>query len=190
MQPILIVGAGFAGAVHARKLAEAGYTVQVIDQRPHMARNTYDYTDANGIRVHAYGPHLFHTKNRPVADRIRQFGAFVPYTHKVCARLASGQTVPLPINLDTVNAVFGTHHQTADEVQAHLRAVSLPIPDPANAAEHLYANIGRELTDLFFRPYTKKCGRWNSKKCPPRSSNASRFALTARTPISLMMTSK
>jgi UDP-galactopyranose mutase len=156
MQPVLIVGAGFAGAVHARKLAEAGYVVHVIDQRPHIAGNAYDYTDANGIRVHAYGPHLFHTKNRAVADWIRQFGVFVPYTHKVRARLASGQAVPLPINLDTVNAVFGTRYQSAEAVQAHLRSVSLPIANPANAAEHLYANIGRELTDLFFRPYTKK----------------------------------
>ncbi len=156
MKPVLIVGAGFAGAVHARKLADAGYIVHVIDQRAHIAGNAYDYTDDNGIRIHAYGPHLFHTKNKMVIQWIRQYGEFVPYTHKVRARLPSGVLVPLPINLDTVNAVFGTSFETAEEVQAHLKSVSLPIADPANAAEHLYANIGRELTDLFFRPYTKK----------------------------------
>lgn len=156
MKRILIVGAGFAGAVHARRLAEAGYGVHVIDQRPHIGGNAYDYTDANGIRVHAYGPHLFHTKNRSVIDWISRFGVFTPYTHKVRARLVSGQCVPLPINLDTVNAVFGTRFETASEVEAHLRSVSLPIGNPSNAAEHLYANIGRQLTDLFFRPYTKK----------------------------------
>jgi len=156
LKPVLIVGAGFAGAVHARKLADAGYTVHVIDQRAHIAGNAYDYTDDNGIRIHAYGPHLFHTKNKMVIQWIRQYGEFVPYTHKVRARLPSGVLVPLPINLDTVNAVFGTSFETAEEVQAHLKSVSLPIADPANAAEHLYANIGRELTDLFFRPYTKK----------------------------------
>jgi UDP-galactopyranose mutase len=156
LKPVLIVGAGFAGAVHARKLADAGYIVHVIDQRAHIAGNAYDYTDDNGIRIHAYGPHLFHTKNKMVIQWIRQYGEFVPYTHKVRARLPSGVLVPLPINLDTVNAVFGTSFETAEEVQAHLKSVSLPIADPANAAEHLYANIGRELTDLFFRPYTKK----------------------------------
>jgi len=68
------------------------------------------------MRVHAYGPNLFHTKNRAVATWIGQFGAFVPYTHKVRARLASGQAVPLPINLDTVNAVLGTSYETAEQV--------------------------------------------------------------------------
>jgi UDP-galactopyranose mutase len=156
MKRILIVGAGFAGAVHARVLAEAGYGVHVIDQRPHIAGNAYDYIDENGIRVHAYGPHLFHTKSQKVIDWIRQYGEFVPYVHKVRAKLPSGVPVPLPINLDTVNAVFGTVFETAEQVQAHLNSVSLPIAEPVNAAEHLYANIGRELTDLFFRPYTKK----------------------------------
>ncbi|HQT47594.1 MAG TPA: UDP-galactopyranose mutase, partial [Acidocella sp.] len=153
---ILVVGAGFSGAVHARVLAQAGHRVRVIDQRGHIAGNAYDHVDANGIRVHAYGPHLFHSKNQKVIDWISQFGAFVPYVHKVRARLPSGVAVPLPINLDTVNAVFGTAYESAEQVRAHLASVSLPIAEPGNAAEHLYANIGRELTDLFFRPYTKK----------------------------------
>lgn len=156
MKSILIVGAGFAGAVHARCLAEAGYRVQVIDQRPHIAGNVYDYVDENGMRVHAYGPHLFHTKNTEVADWIRQFGVFVPYTHKVRAQLPDGQFAPMPINLDTVNMVFGTDFTDAAQVAAHLARVALPIAEPANAAEHLYSKIGRDLTDLFFRPYTKK----------------------------------
>ncbi len=156
MKQILIVGAGFAGAVHARTLAEAGYQVHVIDQRNHIAGNAYDYTDDNGIRLHAYGPHLFHTKMPRVIAWIKQFGEFVPYTHKVRARLPSGEPVPLPINLDTVNAVFATNYETAEQVHEHLKSVSLPIENPANAAEHLYANIGKTLTDLFFRPYTKK----------------------------------
>jgi UDP-galactopyranose mutase len=156
MKPILVVGAGFAGAVHARELAEAGFQVHVIDQRRHIGGNAYDYRDANGIRVHAYGPHLFHTKNLKVIDWIKKFGEFVAYEHKVRALLPSGKKVPLPINLDTVNAVFGTAYETAEQVRAHLQAVALPIAEPANAAEYLYANIGRELTDLFFRPYTKK----------------------------------
>lgn len=153
---ILIVGAGFAGAVHARVLAEAGYRVHVIDKRPHIAGNAYDYTDANGIRVHAYGPHLFHSKNRNIVDWVSRFGVFIPYVHKVRALLPGGAYAPLPVNLDTVNAVFGTGFETAAQVRAHLATLALPIVEPANAAEHLLANIGAALTDLFFRPYTKK----------------------------------
>ena len=153
---IVIVGAGFSGAVHARTLAEAGYHVTVVDKRPHIAGNAFDSVDANGIRVHAYGPHLFHTKNTRVLDWIRRFGIFVPYTHKVRAALSDGRHVPLPVNLDTINAVHGTRFTTGAEVETYLAGISLPIPDPANAAEYLYSKIGRELTDLFFRPYTKK----------------------------------
>lgn len=153
---VLVVGAGFAGAVHARELAEAGYRVEVIDRRPHIGGNAYDETDANGVRVHRYGPHLFHTRLDHVARWVERFGRFVPYRHKVRARLADGRHVPLPVNLDTVNAVFGTNFMTQAEVEAHLARIAEPIAQPRNAAEHLYARIGRELTDLFFRPYTKK----------------------------------
>jgi UDP-galactopyranose mutase len=152
----LIVGAGFAGAVYARVLAEAGHHISVIEKRAHIGGNAFDQVDANGIRVHIYGPHLFHTKIRRVLDWISRFGDFVPYTHKVRALLPTGQLAPLPINLDTVNLVFGSQLKTAPEVEAHLARVALPIANPRNAAEYLYSKIGRDLTDLFFRPYTKK----------------------------------
>lgn len=153
---VLVVGAGFSGAVYARVLAEAGHEVRVIDKRPHLGGNAYDFTDENGVRVHAYGPHLFHTKSSHVLDWLRPFGRFLPYTHKVRARLHDGRLVPLPINLDTVNEVFGTAYETPVQVSEHLARIALPIAEPRNAAEHLYAKIGQELTDLFFRPYTKK----------------------------------
>lgn len=153
---ILVVGAGFAGAVHARELAEAGHSVTVIDKRHHIGGNAYDKVDKNGIRVHEYGPHLFHTNNKNVVSWIRRFGKFTQYTHKVRAKLQSRNFVPLPINLDTVNAVFKKNFLTEIEVKNHLKAIAIPISDPQNAAEYLYSTIGRDLTDLFFRPYTKK----------------------------------
>ena len=153
---VLIVGAGFSGAVYARTLAESGRQVDVIDKRSHIGGNAYDFIDDNGVRVHAYGPHLFHTKSQRVIDWISRFGKFVPYSHRVRALLPNGALAPLPINLDTVNLVFGTSYETAEEVDRHLAHIALPIEWPSNAAEYLYANIGRELTDLFFRPYTKK----------------------------------
>ena len=153
---ILVVGAGFSGAVYARELAEAGYQVRVIDQRAHIGGNAWDYVDAAGVRVHAYGPHLFHSKSRRVIDWITRFGRFVPFEHRVRAKLPDGRLAPLPINLETINLVFGTRFERAEEVRGHLARVAERIAVPANAAEYLYGQIGRELTDLFFRPYTRK----------------------------------
>ena len=155
-RPVLVVGAGLAGAVHARTLAEAGLRVTVIDSRPHVAGNAYDEVNADGVRVHRYGPHLFHTANAAVLDWVRRFAAWVPYTHRVRAVLPSGALAPLPINLDTMNLVFGTALADERQARAHLARVALPIPRPANAAEYLAARIGTELRDLFFRPYTAK----------------------------------
>ena len=150
------MGAGFAGAVHARELAEAGYAVDVIDKRDHIAGNCYDYVHETGVRVHRYGPHLFHTSNMRVVDWLSQFTDWLPYSHKVKARLPDGRCVPMPVNLDTVNAVFGTHIETPEEMARALAARAVPRHPILSAEDHLYANIGPELTDLFFRPYTKK----------------------------------
>lgn len=155
MRHILVVGAGLSGAVYARSLADAGYRVTVIDRRPHLAGNLYDRTDANGVRVHVYGPHLFHTKIARAAAWFRRFGTFVPYLHKVRARLPDGRAVPLPINIETLNTVFDAAIASREEAEAFLARLACPIERPANAAEHLQSRIGQRLTDLFFRPYTK-----------------------------------
>jgi UDP-galactopyranose mutase len=156
MSGILIVGAGFAGATYARTLAEAGYTVDVIDRRDHIAGNAADRVDANGVRVHRYGPHLFHTNATPVFDWLRCFGAWTPYLHRVRAILPGGGFAPLPVNLDTINAVFDVTLRTEAEAACFLHRVAVPIAEPRNAAEHLRSRIGDVLTDLFFRPYTRK----------------------------------
>ena len=102
---ILVVGAGFAGSVVARFLAEAGYQIKVIDIRNHIAGNAYDYTNEHGIRVHKYGPHLFHTNNQKVYDWLNQFGKWVPYKHKVKAILNNGTYATLPVNRETKEIV-------------------------------------------------------------------------------------
>ena len=108
MKGILVVGAGLAGATYARELAEAGYRVEVIDRRPHIAGNAFDMVDETGVRRHVYGPHLFHTSSERVMTWLRRFAEFVPYEHRVSAWLpAIGCGVPLPVNRTTVNAVFG-----------------------------------------------------------------------------------
>lgn len=151
-----MVGAGFAGAVHARVLAEAGYSVQVIDKRPHIAGNAYDEVNENGLRVHRYGPHLFHTNNERVVEWLRQFATFLPYAHKVQALIPGDRFVPLPVNRRTIETVFDTSLADEAAVRAFLARQAIPNEAPANAADYLNAQIGRTLTDLFFRPYTKK----------------------------------
>ena len=105
MSKILVVGAGFSGAVIARTLADAGHFVTVIDKRDHIGGNCYDYENEHGIRIHKYGPHIFHTNNKDVVDWVSQFGEWVPYQHKVKAILKDGRYVTLPVNKETKEIV-------------------------------------------------------------------------------------
>jgi UDP-galactopyranose mutase len=159
MTRILVVGCGFAGATFARELAAAGWAVDIIDQRNHIGGNAFDEVDENGIRVHRYGPHLFDTSNKRVMDWLTRFGEFVPYAHRVQALLPDGRCVGLPVNRKTINDVYGLSLTDTDSVQRFLESQAANIAEPANAAEYLAVHIGFELTDLFFRPYTKKM--WN-----------------------------
>lgn len=102
---ILIIGAGFSGSVIARQLAEANHTVVVIDKRCHIGGNAYDSTNKHGIRVHKYGPHLFHTKNEEVWNWLGRFTTWIPYQHKVKALLDDGRYVTLPVNKETSEIV-------------------------------------------------------------------------------------
>lgn len=102
---ILIVGAGLTGSTVARELAEAGHEIDIIDKRDHVAGNAYDYMDDTGIRIHKYGPHLFHTNNKRVWDYLSRFTNFVYYRHKAKAQLADGSYVPFPVNETTIEKV-------------------------------------------------------------------------------------
>lgn len=103
---ILVVGAGFSGATIARFLAEfGGCDVDVIDRRDHIAGNAYDYENHLGIRVHKYGPHLFHTNNEKVLDFLLPFSEWTRYEHKVKAQLEDGRYVTLPVNRETKEIV-------------------------------------------------------------------------------------
>ena len=103
---ILVVGAGLSGAVVSRQLAETGCEVTVIDKRDHIAGNAFDYTNEHGIRVHKYGPHLFHTSNNAVIEFLSNFTEWLPYKHKVKAMLSDGRLVTLPVNKET-EAIVG-----------------------------------------------------------------------------------
>jgi len=102
---ILIVGAGFSGAVIARELAEAGFEILLIDKRDHSGGNAFDYQNEHGIRVHKYGPHIFHTNSKNVYTWLSRFTEWVPYNHKVKALLNDGRFVTLPVNKETSKIV-------------------------------------------------------------------------------------
>ena len=117
--PIVIVGAGFSGAVVARQLAEAGIASHVIDQRTHVGGNAHTERNADGVMVHVYGPHIFHTAHEDVWEYINRFGEMVPYNHRVKATYA-GRVYSLPVNLLTINQFFGRTLSPA-EAEAFIR---------------------------------------------------------------------
>lgn len=172
---VLVVGAGFAGATHARELAESGFAVDVIDARDHIGGNAFDCIDATGIRLHKYGPHLFHTNNEEVIKWLQRFGRWQEYQHRVRAVLPDGRTVPLPINLDSLSIFANKTLHNEDEAVAFIESQRVRIEHPGNAAEYLYSKLGVEITDSLFRPYSEKM--WDLKLEQLASSVVQRVAI-------------
>ncbi|MDQ4045640.1 MAG: UDP-galactopyranose mutase [Chloroflexota bacterium] len=155
MLDYLIVGAGFAGSVLAERLAsQMGARVLVVDKRPHIGGNAFDHYDDAGILVHRYGPHIFHCNSSDIFDYLSQFTEWRPYQHRVLASV-EGQLVPIPINLDTVNQLFGLHLSSA-EMPAWLASVDEPRHPVVTAEDAVVSKVGRDLYHKFFRGYTRK----------------------------------
>lgn len=150
----VVVGAGFSGAVVARELADRGCEVVVVDRRDHVGGNAHDRMDANGVLVHPYGPHIFHTNSQRIFGYLSRFTAWRPYEHRVLASV-DGQLVPLPINIDTVNRLYGLSLDE-DSIQAYFDRVREP-REPIRTSEDVVVNaVGRDLYEKFFRGYTRK----------------------------------
>lgn len=151
----LIVGAGYAGSILAERLARGwGKQVLLVDRRPHIAGNAYDHYDDAGVLVHKYGPHIFHTNSREVFDYLSRFTAWRQYQHRVLASV-DGQLVPIPINLDTINHLYGLN-LTSFEMDKFL-ADRAEKKEPVRTSEDVVVNkVGRELYEKFFRGYTRK----------------------------------
>jgi UDP-galactopyranose mutase len=151
----LVVGAGFAGSVMAERLAsQLGQRVLVVDRRPHIGGNAYDHYDDAGILVHRYGPHIFHTNSREVFDYLSRFTEWRPYEHRVLASV-DGLLVPLPINLDTINALYNLD-LAAGELEAWLAERAEPRDRIETAEDAVISKVGRDLYLKFFRNYTRK----------------------------------
>jgi UDP-galactopyranose mutase len=151
----LIVGAGFAGSVLAERLAtQANKKVLIIDKREHIAGNAYDYYNNDGILIHKYGPHIFHTNSKEVFEYLGQFTPWRPYEHKVLASV-DGQLVPIPINLNTINALYGLNLCSAD-VENFFAERAEKIDRVKTSEDVVVGKVGRELYEKFFRGYTRK----------------------------------
>lgn len=151
----LIVGAGFAGSVLAERLAsQAGKKVLIIDTRSHIGGNAYDHYNEAGILVHKYGPHIFHTNSRDVFEYLSHFTDWRSYEHRVLASV-DGQLVPIPINLDTVNKLYGLN-LTSFQLEEFFASVAEPRDYIRTSEDVVVSKVGRELYEKFFRNYTRK----------------------------------
>jgi UDP-galactopyranose mutase len=151
----LIVGAGFAGSVLAERLAaERGDRVLIIDRRPHIGGNAYDEHDAAGVLMHRYGPHIFHTNSQAIFDYLSRFTDWRFYEHRVLA-VVDGQQLPIPINLDTINRLYGLS-LTSGELESWFAARAEPVAEIRTSEDVVVSRVGRELYEKFFRGYTRK----------------------------------
>jgi UDP-galactopyranose mutase len=151
----LIVGAGFAGSVLAERLAsQLGHKVLVIDKRLHIGGNAYDCHDASGVLIHQYGPHIFHTNSEMIFDHLSQFTPWRPYEHRVLASV-DDQFLPIPINLDTVNKLYGLS-LTSEELEAFFAERAELVEQIRTSEDVVVSRVGRDLYEKFFRGYTRK----------------------------------
>ena len=151
----LIVGAGFGGSVLAERLAsQADKKVLVVDKRPHIGGNAFDYYNEAGILIHKYGPHIFHTNSREVFEHLSMFTEWRQYEHRVLASV-DGRLVPMPINLDTINQLYGMD-LTSKDVDGFFAEMAEPVEHCVTSEDVVVSKVGRELYEKFFRNYTRK----------------------------------
>ncbi len=170
----LIVGAGFAGCVLAERLAsQLNKRILLIDKRRHIAGNAYDSYNEEGILVHNYGPHIFHTNSLSIFEYLSQFTQWRPYQHRVLTSV-DGKLLPVPINLDTINTLYGLN-LNAFQLEEFFKSVAEPREQIRTSEDVVISQVGRDLYEKFFRNYTRK--QW---ELDPSELDAS---VTARVPI-------
>ncbi|MGH9626907.1 MAG: UDP-galactopyranose mutase [Bryobacteraceae bacterium] len=170
----LVVGAGFAGSVVAERLARRfNKRVLICDRRPHIGGNAYDHYNEHGLLVHKYGPHIFHTNSADVFEYLSQFTAWRQYEHRVLASVDE-KLVPIPINLDTVNRIYGLD-LTSNELEAFFAARAEKKEQVRTSEDVVVSRVGRDLYEKMFRGYTRK--QWG---LDPSQLDAS---VTSRIPV-------
>jgi len=165
---IVIVGAGLSGAVIGRELAEAGYQVEIVDARDHIAGNCHTERDREtGVMVHIYGPHIFHTDDAEVWSYVNNFQTFLPYKNRV-KTTSQGQVYSLPVNLHTINQFFGKTFRPEEARDFIEEQADKTIADPQTFEEQALRFVGQDLYEAFFKGYTQK--QWG---CSPTDLPAS-----------------
>lgn len=150
----LVVGAGLFGAVFAHEAVKAGKTILVVDKRPHIAGNVYT-EDVEGIHVHKYGAHIFHTNNRTVWNYVNQFAEFNRFTNSPVANY-HGELYSLPFNMYTFNKMWGvvTPEEAAAKIEEQRKAAG--ITNPQNLEEQAISLVGTDIYEKLIKGYTEK----------------------------------
>jgi len=170
---VLIVGAGFSGSVVAERLASSGKRVLLIDQRDHIAGNAFDEYDSQGVLIHRYGPHIFHTNSSRIFNYLSQFTSWREYEHRVLAKVGN-KLLPIPINQITINNLYGLE---LDEkgVEDFLNEVREPMEKVLTSEDVVLNSVGKDLCEKFFRGYTRK--QWGKDLSELSASVAARIPI-------------
>ncbi len=153
---VVVVGAGFSGATLAERFATVlGKKVLVLEKRDHIGGNCYDYLNEEGVLVARYGAHIFHTVDERVWRYVNGFSGFITYVHKVLS-CVQGSLVPVPVNITTVNALFGLSLSTPEQMREWLAANVVVKKEIRNSQDAALARVGPRLYELMFRNYTRK----------------------------------
>ncbi|MEG0548510.1 MAG: UDP-galactopyranose mutase [Coprobacillus sp.] len=174
---VVIVGAGFAGSVVARKLAEQGKKVKIIEKRNHIGGNCYDEYNEHGILIHKYGPHIFHTNNKEVYDFLSEYTKWYDYQHEVVARVYD-KIIPVPFNLNTLMIVFGEekgNELKKELIEAYGENARVPILELQKSTSKGIREVADYVYQNIFLKYTMK--QWGQK---PEEVDQS---VTARVPV-------
>ncbi|MDA3832578.1 MAG: UDP-galactopyranose mutase [Spirochaetales bacterium] len=168
MYDYIVVGAGLAGAVSARVLAEKGFRVLIIEQHSHIAGHCHDFKNEDGITVSTYGPHIFHTDSKKVWDWVCRFTSFRYYQHRVLS-YADGQLLPFPINRDTITKLFGVDLSITEVksfLEEEVKGSRIKTP-PENFRDAVISQVGENLYKTFFEKYTIKQWERNPSELSP-----------------------
>lgn len=158
MYDYLIVGAGFFGATFARVMTDAGKSCLVIDRRTHIGGNAYT-ENKNGVDVHVYGPHMFHTNSEKIWNFVNKFSEFLPYEHKLKAYGTDGILYSMPFTMHTFEEVWGI--TDPDEARAKIESQRPNLGrKPKNLEEQAIQMVGTEIYELLIKEYTRK--QWNA----------------------------
>lgn len=151
----VVVGAGLAGLTLAERIAnDLNEKVLIIEKRNHIGGNCFDFYDQNGILIHKYGPHIFHTNSKEVWDYLSEFTKWYHYQHKVLTYI-DGSLIPMPICTDTINQLYNVNLNN-DEIEDYLKDKALNIEDIKNSEDVVLSKAGKDIYEKFFKNYTKK----------------------------------